>query len=590
MFPRRDSGIYHSHTVGARVWTNDRTDPFADAHGHWLLATSRAAAHGCAGCSDGNSARHAPRDGVRHAASCPKHGRPTGTAWADRVGMTVWCPTWLPSPIDGGIGAAERVQHGPLARPPLAARLRLARRGLLRARPRRVRGDAGLDVAAALRRDALLRRAARAARPWPATTCAGTTTTWARAAGTSPPCSTTTATPTSSACTCSATSSAADAGDGAARWWPAWSPFRSPCRLPGRGRPAPLDVFWHDDVLLHDTGSGVFEHDPSPLIEVSELHPENDVRIRNIRSALRDGPIADRLRWRDGRHARSTSSCTCTTRRTSRRCASSAWAGGGVLAWSTRVVRGLVAGVAGGRRHGAGGDPGGAGRRVHRSPTRWSGRPATTPSRPPPTATACSRTPRWRPTRRSARGLERVAIIDWDVHHGNGTQECLYRRPDVLADLAAHAARLVVGGASRRPAARWRRGWATGVGHNVNIELGFGSGDGAYVDAMERVVAPIVDAYRPAAGDGGLRAGREPVRSQRPPVRLDGRFPADGRDRPRAGRPPLRRPAGADPGGRLRPVVLGAVHACVVESARDVPGARERRRTTRSRCGSRTST
>ena len=32
-----------------------------------------------------------------------------------------------------------------------------------------------------------------------------------------------------------------------------------------------LDVFWHDDVLLHDTGSGVFEHDPSPLIEVSEL-------------------------------------------------------------------------------------------------------------------------------------------------------------------------------------------------------------------------------------------------------------------------------------------------------------------------------
>jgi acetoin utilization deacetylase AcuC-like enzyme len=40
-------------------------------------------------------------------------------------------------------------------------------------------------------------------------------------------------------------------------------------------------------------------------------------------------------------------------------------------------------------------------------------------------------------------------------------------------------------------------GLGAGVGHNVNIELGFGSGDGAYVDAMERVVAPIVDAYRP---------------------------------------------------------------------------------------------
>ena len=37
-----------------------------------------------------------------------------------------------------------------------------------------------------------------------------------------------------------------------------------------------LHVFWHDDALLHDTGSGVFESPPSPLIEVSELHPEND--------------------------------------------------------------------------------------------------------------------------------------------------------------------------------------------------------------------------------------------------------------------------------------------------------------------------
>ena len=64
-----------------------------------------------------------------------------------------------------------------------------------------------------------------------------------------------------------------------------------------------IDVFWHDDTMLHDTGSGVFEHPPSPLIEVSELHPENDVRIRNIRSCLQRGPVGERLRWRDGRHA-----------------------------------------------------------------------------------------------------------------------------------------------------------------------------------------------------------------------------------------------------------------------------------------------
>src|SRR5205085_10781420 len=64
-----------------------------------------------------------------------------------------------------------------------------------------------------------------------------------------------------------------------------------------------LHVLWHDDALLHDTGAGVFDHPPSPLIEVPELHPENGVRVRNIRSALRDGPIAPRLPWREGRHA-----------------------------------------------------------------------------------------------------------------------------------------------------------------------------------------------------------------------------------------------------------------------------------------------
>ena len=35
------------------------------------------------------------------------------------------------------------------------------------------------------------------------------------------------------------------------------------------------DVFWHDDALRHDTGSGVFEQPPSPLLAEAELHPES---------------------------------------------------------------------------------------------------------------------------------------------------------------------------------------------------------------------------------------------------------------------------------------------------------------------------
>src|SRR5215218_6265344 len=59
-----------------------------------------------------------------------------------------------------------------------------------------------------------------------------------------------------------------------------------------------------------------------------------------------------------------------------------------------------------------------------------SARPAITRSRPDGRASACSTTSR-SPRRRSPRG-ERVLIVDWDVHHGNGTQEVFWDDPRVL--------------------------------------------------------------------------------------------------------------------------------------------------------------
>src|SRR4051812_36202521 len=102
----------------------------------------------------------------------------------------------------------------------------------------------------------------------------------------------------------------------------------------------PLHVFWHDDALAHDTGSGVFEHVPSPLIEVSELHPENDVRIRNIRSCLREGPISERLTWVDGRHATVDELEMLHDPAYIEQVREYCEAGGGVIAWSTTVSRG----------------------------------------------------------------------------------------------------------------------------------------------------------------------------------------------------------------------------------------------------------
>ncbi len=51
-----------------------------------------------------------------------------------------------------------------------------------------------------------------------------------------------------------------------------------------------IDVSWHEDALLHETGSGVFEQPPSLLLAELELHPENAVRLGNMKASLERGP------------------------------------------------------------------------------------------------------------------------------------------------------------------------------------------------------------------------------------------------------------------------------------------------------------
>lgn len=56
-------------------------------------------------------------------------------------------------------------------------------------------------------------------------------------------------------------------------------------------------MFWHPDVLLHDTGEGVFEAAQSPLIASPEPHPESAGRILNMKAMLERGPLAGALEW-----------------------------------------------------------------------------------------------------------------------------------------------------------------------------------------------------------------------------------------------------------------------------------------------------
>jgi acetoin utilization deacetylase AcuC-like enzyme len=90
-----------------------------------------------------------------------------------------------------------------------------------------------------------------------------------------------------------------------------------------------------------------------------------------------------------------------------------------------------------------------------------------------------------------ARGLERIAVVDWDVHHGNGTQEIFWNDPHVLY-VSTHQSPFYPGTGDAEEV-----GLGEGKGYTVNVPLAAGGGDAVYRSAFERVVLPVVESYRP---------------------------------------------------------------------------------------------
>ncbi len=91
-----------------------------------------------------------------------------------------------------------------------------------------------------------------------------------------------------------------------------------------------------------------------------------------------------------------------------------------------------------------------------------------------------------------ARGIRRIAIVDWDVHHGNGTQQAFYENPDVLT-ISVHQD-------GRFPLETGKldeRGDGPGFGTNINVPLPPGSGHGAYEAVFEQIVTPAIDRFSP---------------------------------------------------------------------------------------------
>ena len=255
-----------------------------------------------------------------------------------------------------------------------------------------------------------------------------------------------------------------------------------------------LSVFWHEAVMAHDTGLGVWEAPPSDLLVELERHPENAVRIANMRSILERGPLAGSIDWHDGRLAeraeietihepsyidavhRATQHGDRIEKHTV--IGAGSWepllaAAGTSLAALDHVLDG-AAGIAFALVR----PPG-----HHAQPTQADGYCFFNH-----VALAAQRA--------RERGLKRVAIVDWDVHHGNGTQECFYDRADVLT-VSLHMRTGLWGPTHPQTGVPAEVGYGDGQGFNVNVELPLGSGDRAYALAMKEVVAPVLKQFQP---------------------------------------------------------------------------------------------
>ena len=88
--------------------------------------------------------------------------------------------------------------------------------------------------------------------------------------------------------------------------------------------------------------------------------------------------------------------------------------------------------------------------------------------------------------------VKRVAVLDWDVHHGNGTEAIFYDDPDVLT-VSIHQDRnypVDTGDFADR-------GTGAGLGTNLNIPLPAGCGHANYLEAMEHLAIPAIKAFAP---------------------------------------------------------------------------------------------
>ncbi|XP_028776307.1 histone deacetylase 8-like [Neltuma alba] len=257
-----------------------------------------------------------------------------------------------------------------------------------------------------------------------------------------------------------------------------------------------IDVFWHEGMLKHDTGNGVFDSGMDPgFLEVLEKHPENSDRIRNMVSILKRGPISPFISWHLGSPARLPQLLSFHTPEYINELVQADKDGGKILCSGTFLNPGswdaalLAAGTTmSAMKHILDG---------HGKIAYALVRPPGHHAQPTQADGYCFLNNAGLAIQLALdSGCRKVAVIDIDVHYGNGTAEGFYQSNKVLT-ISLHMNHGSWGPSHPQNGSVDEIGEGEGCGYNLNIPLPNGTGDKGYVYAFNQLVVPSVQKFDP---------------------------------------------------------------------------------------------
>ncbi|ELY38796.1 arginase family protein [Halalkalicoccus jeotgali] len=257
-----------------------------------------------------------------------------------------------------------------------------------------------------------------------------------------------------------------------------------------------ITVYWHDRMLDHEPPKGAFKYPSTPIVAHDEVHPDRPERVENI-LAMINHSFPERSQIVEPERA---------TRAEIERVHSSEYIdwieefcadGGGRIEDTTTGLNEATfdtARVAAGAAIGAVHDSMEGSQDLPYALCRPSGHHAQ-----PTCADGFCFLNNAAIAAEAAIDMsaDRVAIIDWDVHHGNGTQEAFYDRDDVLFVSAHHDHGSWHPEYHPQEGSLEEVGTNRGEGYNVNVPLPPGTGDRGYNHLFDRLVDPIVSEFDP---------------------------------------------------------------------------------------------